>query len=266
MGACASCAAAGWMSEHRVHPNIMFFGLGNSGKTSLISALCSPRAPETATEANPAEHSVPVSPSGTKRPASLAIITSATTPLHAVAIRQRTPLSSPTGVPIQIVEEPLVRASDGTSVPHAAMADGNHGMLLHHPPSVGIAYRPYALGEQTFTLLDFPGQLQWRSDWWAHSHLADAIVYCVDSSDPEMWAVSRDELSLIYQTLKKVKRSVPVMILCTKQDTSHAATPEAMVTGLRVTRLRPAPWAVHPCSVLYPRTWQHVLDEFMCHV
>jgi ADP-ribosylation factor-like protein 8 len=118
-------------------------------------------------------------------------------------------------------------------------------------PTVGFNMRKVTKGKVTIKLWDLGGQPRFRSMWERYCRGVHAIVYVVDSADPDNIAVSKTELHDLLA--KPALERIPVLVLGNKNDLPEALSVDELIDKLNLKALinreaRP------PCLPAYPGT------------
>merc|ERR1711941_86740 len=87
-------------------------------------------------------------------------------------------------------------------------------------PTVGFNMRKITKGNVTIKLWDIGGQPRFRSMWERYCRGVNAIVYVVDSSDPEKLPVAKKELHDLIS--KPPLAGIPLLVLANKNDLPEA--------------------------------------------
>ncbi|KAI0030420.1 Arl8a protein [Vararia minispora EC-137] len=120
-------------------------------------------------------------------------------------------------------------------------------------PTVAFNFRKIRKGKVTFKVWDVAGQPKFRSMWERYCHGVDAIIFVVDSADPEKFETACFELHslLSQQTLA----GVPLLVLGNKNDVTDHASVQDLIRELELSKITGRPVSVS-CSMKS----QHNLD------
>ena len=116
-------------------------------------------------------------------------------------------------------------------------------------PTVGFNMRKVTKGKVTIKLWALGGQPRFRSMWERYCRGVHAIVYVVDSADPDNIAVSKTELHDLLA--KPALERIPVLVLGNKNDLPEALSVDELIEKLNLKALtnrearRPAKTAPH---------------------
>ena len=116
-------------------------------------------------------------------------------------------------------------------------------------PTVGFNMRKVTKGKVTIKLWDLGGQPRFRSMWERYCRGVHAIVYVVDSADPDNIAVSKTELHDLLA--KPALERIPVLVLGNKNDLPEALSVDELIEKLNLKALtnreaRPPPPSLPP--------------------
>jgi len=102
-------------------------------------------------------------------------------------------------------------------------------------PTVGFNMRKVTKGKVTIKLWDLGGQPRFRSMWERYCRGVHAIVYVVDSADPDNIAVSKTELHDLLA--KPALERIPVLVLGNKNDLPEALSVDELIEKLNLKAL-----------------------------
>jgi len=97
-------------------------------------------------------------------------------------------------------------------------------------PTVGFNMRKVTKGKVTIKLWDLGGQPRFRSMWERYCRGVHAIVYVVDSADPDNIATSKSELHDLLA--KPALEGIPTLILGNKNDLSASIGVDELIEKL----------------------------------
>ena len=137
-------------------------------------------------------------------------------------------------------------------------------------PTVGFNMRKVTKGKVTIKLWDLGGQPRFRSMWERYCRGVHAIVYVVDSADPDNIAVSKTELHDLLA--KPALERIPVLVLGNKNDLPEALSVDELIEKLNLKALtnreaRPPPPipAARPPPPAVWRPWASVRSQGLRH-
>jgi len=124
-------------------------------------------------------------------------------------------------------------------------------------PTVAFNFRRVRKGNVTWKIWDVAGQPKFRSMWERYCNGVDAIVFVVDSSDPEKFNTARFELHqlITQQTLT----GVPLLVLGNKNDLEGHVPVKELIKSLQLDKIADRPVSCYSCSMKS----QHNLDIVM---
>jgi len=104
-------------------------------------------------------------------------------------------------------------------------------------PTVGFNMRKVTKGKVTIKLWDLGGQPRFRSMWERYCRGVNAIVYVVDSADPENIPASKTELhELLAKPALEVRR-IPTLVLGNKNDLPESVGVDELIDKLNLKSL-----------------------------
>ncbi|KAJ7147507.1 P-loop containing nucleoside triphosphate hydrolase protein [Mycena crocata] len=121
-------------------------------------------------------------------------------------------------------------------------------------PTVGFIFRKVRKGNVTLKIWDVAGQPKFRSMWERYCHGVDAIVFIIDSADPEKFNTARFEL---HQLLgQQALTGVPLLVLGNKNDLEGHVPVKDLIRDLQLDKITDRPVSCYSCSMKS----QHNLD------
>ncbi|KAJ7254383.1 P-loop containing nucleoside triphosphate hydrolase protein [Mycena haematopus] len=109
-------------------------------------------------------------------------------------------------------------------------------------------------GNVTLKIWDVAGQPKFRTMWERYCHGADAIVFILDSADPEKFNTARFEL---HQLLSQpALTGVPLLVLGNKNDLEGHVPVKDLIRDLQLDKITDRPVSCYSCSMKS----QHNLD------
>lgn len=108
-------------------------------------------------------------------------------------------------------------------------------------PTLGFNVEDFTYKNLNIQMWDIGGQHRIRKLWHHYYENTTALIYMVDSADPERMEESAEELHAALECEHLAE--VPVLILANKQDFLDALTGEQVAKGLRLQKLS-NPWYV----------------------
>ncbi|KAF8208859.1 P-loop containing nucleoside triphosphate hydrolase protein [Mycena galopus ATCC 62051] len=121
-------------------------------------------------------------------------------------------------------------------------------------PTVGFIFRKVRKGNVTLKIWDVAGQPKFRTMWERYCHGVDAIVFILDSADPEKFNTARFEL---HQLLgQHTLTGVPLLVLGNKNDLEGHVPVKDLIRDLQLDKITDRPVSCYSCSMKS----QHNLD------
>jgi len=124
----------------------------------------------------------------------------------------------------------------------------NCGEVLATVPTIGFNIETINYKNIKFQVWDLGGQTSIRPYWRLYYTNTDAVIYVVDSADPDRLGISKEELfSMLLE--EELKGSV-LLVFANKQDLPGALSPTAVTEGLGLTNIKNRQWAIFGCSAV----------------
>lgn len=120
------------------------------------------------------------------------------------------------------------------------------GELVNSIPTIGFNVETIKYKNLDMCVWDVGGQDKIRPLWKHGYEKSDAVIYVVDSNDPDRLAEARDELHKMLNADEL--RDARLLVLANKQDLPRSASPEKIVDALGLHSLRSRDWYLQPCS------------------
>jgi len=129
-------------------------------------------------------------------------------------------------------------------------------------PTVAFNFRKIRKGNVTLKIWDVAGQPKFRSMWERYCNGVDAILFVVDSSDPEKFNTARFEL---HQLLSQPSlTAVPLLVLGNKNDLENHAPVKELISALQLDKIRDRPVSCYSCSMKSQHNLDIVLQWLSC--
>ena len=109
------------------------------------------------------------------------------------------------------------------------------GRFIQNDPTLYAYNEEIKIGNISCKAIDMGGHEAMRKVWKDYVHNIDAIFYIVDSSNPDNFATSREEL---FKILGFVNDDLPIAILGNKIDRDQAVSMEEMEAVLSMEKVR----------------------------
>jgi len=120
-------------------------------------------------------------------------------------------------------------------------------------PTVAFNFRKVRKNNVTLKIWDVAGQPRFRSMWQRYCDGVDAIIFVVDSADPEKFDTARFEL---HQLLSHAGVGVPLLVLGNKNDVDGHTPVKSLIQALQLDKVTDRPVSCYSCSMKS----QHNLD------
>lgn len=120
------------------------------------------------------------------------------------------------------------------------------GENIQSVPTVGFNVEKIQYKNLAMTMWDIGGQTKIRQLWHHYFEGTNALIYVVDSSDPERFDLVADSLHYICQ--QEALRDVPLLVFANKSDASTLTVAD-IVSNLKLNTLR-TNWYVQQCCAL----------------
>ncbi|CAE8587106.1 unnamed protein product [Polarella glacialis] len=115
-------------------------------------------------------------------------------------------------------------------------------------PTIGFNVETVQYKNIKFQVWDLGGQTSIRPYWRCYYPNTNAIIYVVDSADPDRIGDSKEELRLMLE--EEELKSVTLLVLANKQDLPGAMSAAEVSESLGLTAIRNRQWAIFQTSAL----------------
>ncbi|XP_056287321.1 ADP-ribosylation factor-like protein 11 [Pseudoliparis swirei] len=123
------------------------------------------------------------------------------------------------------------------------------GQVVDTSPTIGFNVGSLELDKKTsLTVWDVGGQKSMRANWRYFLDDCKALVFVVDSSDPDRLPEAQKVLKKILNEEKL--RGVPLMVLANKKDQANSMTIQEISTQLDLPSQEDRLWEIQACSAL----------------
>lgn len=119
------------------------------------------------------------------------------------------------------------------------------GEQVHTIPTIGFNCETVQFRNITFTMWDVGGQNKIRTMWHHYLTGNNALIYVVDSNDPERIDESSEELARILAS--EEMKGAAVLLLANKQDIPGALSVSQIVDKMNMDRFRGRKWFAQGC-------------------
>lgn len=119
----------------------------------------------------------------------------------------------------------------------------NLGEVVSTIPTVGFNVENITYKNIEFNCWDIGGQKKIRALWYHYYENTDAVIFVVDSNDPDRMEEAREELTQVMNNV--LLRNAVLLVLANKQDLPQAKPPATLIEELGLnTTLRHRNWHV----------------------
>lgn len=115
-------------------------------------------------------------------------------------------------------------------------------------PTIGFNVETVQYKNIKFQVWDLGGQTSIRPYWRCYYPNTNAIIYVVDSADPDRIGDSKEELRLMLD--EEELKEVTLLVLANKQDLPGAMSAAEVSEALGLTEIRSRQWAIFQTSAL----------------
>lgn len=115
-------------------------------------------------------------------------------------------------------------------------------------PTIGFNVETVQYKNIKFQVWDLGGQTSIRPYWRCYYPNTKAIIYVVDSADPDRLPDSKTELQLMLD--EDELKEVTLLVFANKQDLSGSLTAAQVSEGLGLTSIRNRQWAIFQTSAV----------------
>ena len=122
------------------------------------------------------------------------------------------------------------------------------GELLTSIPTIGFNVESLKYRNLDMTIWDVGGQDKIRALWKHYYQNTDALIFAVDSADPDRLEEVAGELHKMLA--EDGLRHASVLVLANKQDLRGAARPDKVAEALNLHSVRQHDWYLQPCSAV----------------
>lgn len=115
-------------------------------------------------------------------------------------------------------------------------------------PTIGFNVETVQYKNIKFQVWDLGGQTSIRPYWRCYYPNTNAVIYVVDSADPDRIGDSKEELRLMLE--EEELKGVTLLALANKQDLPGALSAAEVSEGLGLTTIRNRQWAIFQTSAI----------------
>lgn len=122
------------------------------------------------------------------------------------------------------------------------------GEVVTTVPTIGFNVETVSYKNLRFQVWDLGGQTSIRPYWRCYYQNTHAVIYVVDSADPDRMAISKQELVSMLEE-EELKDAV-LMVFANKQDLPNALPSEVIVEKLGLGALKHRQWSIFRSSAI----------------
>jgi|Transcript_1273 ADP-ribosylation factor-like protein 1 len=122
------------------------------------------------------------------------------------------------------------------------------GTVVSTIPTIGFNVETLTYKNIKFQVWDLGGQTSIRPYWRCYYPNTQAVIYVVDSSDPERVGTSRQEFHAILEEEELAEAAV--LVFANKQDVPGALSELQITEGLGLAEIKNRQWAIFKTSAL----------------
>jgi ADP-ribosylation factor-like protein 1 len=122
------------------------------------------------------------------------------------------------------------------------------GEVVTTVPTIGFNVETVQYKGLRFQVWDLGGQTTIRPYWRCYYQNTNAIIYVVDSADPDRMGISKQELVTMLEE-EELKDAV-LMVFANKQDLPTAVAADAIAEKLGLSLLKDRQWAIFKTSAI----------------
>jgi len=122
------------------------------------------------------------------------------------------------------------------------------GEVVTTVPTIGFNVENVTYKNVLFKVWDLGGQTSIRPYWRCYYQDTDAIIYVIDSADPDRLSISKEELVSMME--EEELRNAVLLVLANKQDLVGALSPEQISDCLGLANLKGRQWQIFKASAI----------------
>ena len=122
------------------------------------------------------------------------------------------------------------------------------GTVVSTIPTIGFNVETLTYKNIKFQVWDLGGQTSIRPYWRCYYQNTNAVIYVVDSADPERMGISKQELVAMLE--EEELKDAALMVFANKQDLPHAIAADQIADKLGLAGLKNRQWAIFKTSAL----------------
>jgi len=122
------------------------------------------------------------------------------------------------------------------------------GEVVTTVPTIGFNVETVQYKNVRFQVWDLGGQTSIRPYWRCYYQNTNAVIYVVDSADPERMGISKQELMAMLE--EEELKDASLMVFANKQDLPNALPSEQIAEKLGLSSLKSRQWAIFKTSAI----------------
>eukprot|EP00758_Cryptobia_borreli_P017118 Tbor_TRINITY_DN6162_c0_g4::TRINITY_DN6162_c0_g4_i1::g.22432::m.22432 len=115
-------------------------------------------------------------------------------------------------------------------------------------PTIGGTPEEITYKNMKFLAWDLGGQEQLRESWSLYYQSTDAVIFVVDSSEPQRFPIARKELHKILAAEELVDACI--LVFANKQDIPSSMSTAEVATALELGAVNDRSWTLQGCSAV----------------
>jgi len=122
------------------------------------------------------------------------------------------------------------------------------GEVVTTVPTIGFNVETVQYKNLRFQVWDLGGQTSIRPYWRCYYQNTNAVIYVVDSADPERMGISKQELMAMLE--EEELKDAALMVFANNQDLPNALPSEQIAEKLGLSSLKSRQWAIFKTSAI----------------
>ena len=122
------------------------------------------------------------------------------------------------------------------------------GEVVTTVPTIGFNVETVQYKNLRFQVWDLGGQTSIRPYWRCYYQNTNAVIYVVDSADPDRMGISKQELMAMLE--EEELKDAALMVFANKQDLPNALPSDAIAEKLGLASLKNRNWAIFKTSAV----------------
>lgn len=122
------------------------------------------------------------------------------------------------------------------------------GEVVTTIPTIGFNVEEVVYKSMKMVVWDVGGQERIRKLWRHYYEKSDALIFVVDSNDPERFSEAHDEIHAVLSD--DLLRGIPTLVFANKSDMKGAHPVTELIASLEMGKLHQHPWLVQASSAI----------------